>query len=139
MMYTVDVLGTKYEIDFVNYSEEEILYMNGFAGFCNKIDKKIVIADPRTLDSYISTSSKTTQANYLNLILRHELVHAFLNESGLDQNAMVFDESWCNNEEMVDWIATQGEKLYNCWKSIGCDQRSVKKSTNCIATQFLSK
>ena len=34
-------------------------------------------------------------------VIRHELVHAFLFESGLSVN------SWADNEEIVDWIAIQ--------------------------------
>ena len=38
--------------------------------------------------------------------LRHEIVHAFLFESGLAENS-----EWAYNEEMVDWIAKQGPKI----------------------------
>lgn len=38
-------------------------------------------------------------------MIRHELVHAFLFESGLSVN------SWADNEEIVDWIAIQFPKL----------------------------
>ncbi|MBR4208648.1 MAG: hypothetical protein IKQ96_00335 [Lachnospiraceae bacterium] len=38
-------------------------------------------------------------------VIRHELVHAFLYESGLSEN------SWAGNEEIVDWIAAQFPKL----------------------------
>jgi hypothetical protein len=43
--------------------------------------------------------------------LRHEITHAFLNESGLMDSALVADCSWAKNEEMVDWIAMQFPKL----------------------------
>lgn len=41
---------------------------------------------------------------------RHELVHAFLWESGLDV------QSWANNEEIVDWIAIQFNKMLVAFK-----------------------
>jgi hypothetical protein len=39
-------------------------------------------------------------------ILRHEIVHAFMFESGLG-----CDSDWAHNEELVDWIALQMPKL----------------------------
>lgn len=49
----------------------------------------------------------------------NELTHAFLYESGLSVNGMS-PESWPTNEEMVDWMAIQGPKLYDAWKRAGC-------------------
>ncbi|WP_461218455.1 hypothetical protein [Lapidilactobacillus salsurivasis] len=43
---------------------------------------------------------------YTRKTLRHELIHAFLYESGLDANS-----EWARNEEIVDWIAIQFPKL----------------------------
>ena len=47
-------------------------------------------------------------------VLRHEIVHAFLFESGLAENS-----NWAQNEELVDWIAIQGPKLIKAWKEAG--------------------
>lgn len=38
--------------------------------------------------------------------MRHELIHAFLGESGLRS-----DSEWAENEEMVDYFAIQFEKI----------------------------
>ena len=43
--------------------------------------------------------------------VRHEIVHAFFNESGLMDNSLVYEGPWVHNEEAVDWIANQGEKI----------------------------
>lgn len=51
--------------------------------------------------------------------IRHELVHAFLDESGLQENSNQFEGSWATNEEMVDWIALQGPKIYEAWRTAG--------------------
>lgn len=48
-------------------------------------------------------------------IVRHEIVHAFLKESGLDCNS-----DWARNEEIVDWIALQGPKIMAAWTEAGC-------------------
>ena len=47
--------------------------------------------------------------------LRHEIVHAFLYESGLWQNSF---KDWARNEEMTDWIALQFEKLLDVFKEV---------------------
>ena len=50
--------------------------------------------------------------------LRHEIVHAFLYECGLAENANGTD-AWPKNEEMVDWIAFTGPKIYTAWAEAG--------------------
>lgn len=52
--------------------------------------------------------------------LRHEIVHAFFNESGLADSSSTVEGAWAKNEEMVDWIALQGPKLCAAWKEAGC-------------------
>ena len=45
---------------------------------------------------------------------RHEIIHAFLCESGLAENS-----TWAQEEEMVDWFAKQAPKLIKAWKEAG--------------------
>ena len=51
--------------------------------------------------------------------LRHEIVHAFFNESGLMESSNQYSGAWAHNEELVDWIALQGGKIYKAWKEAG--------------------
>lgn len=51
--------------------------------------------------------------------IRHEIVHAFFDESGLQESGVHFTGSWAINEEMVDWIAIQGPKIYEAWRAAG--------------------
>lgn len=51
--------------------------------------------------------------------LRHEIVHGFLFESGLDASSDIPDHGWATHEEMVDWLANQGPKLYRAWEEAG--------------------
>ena len=51
-------------------------------------------------------------------IIRHEIIHAFLYECGLYQNASG-SGAWPMNEEMVDWIAIQHEKLHRAFRDAG--------------------
>ncbi len=104
----IDVLGTKYSVAFANEKDEPKL--TRVCGFCDTSVKKIVIDNNEKGDLLdkedLSQERKKT--------LRHELVHAFLSESGLDSCS-----DWAANEEIVDWIALQGPKLYKAWQEAG--------------------
>ena len=50
-------------------------------------------------------------------VLRHEIVHAFLFESGLDMQSGEC-ESWANNETMVDWFAIQYPKIQKVFQEL---------------------
>lgn len=47
--------------------------------------------------------------------LRHEIVHAFLAESGLFNNTYNVEVGWAMNEEMVDWFAIQSPKIFKIY------------------------
>lgn len=98
----VDILGTEYEI--VKNAEEKDYPMlkdaDGYADFTiRKIVIKKLIQDGECYEDLELWQRKT---------LRHEIVHAFLYESGLWQNSF---KDWARNEEMTDWIALQFEKM----------------------------
>ena len=50
--------------------------------------------------------------------LRHEIVHAFLFESGLSSNTHGIYGAWAENEEMVDWIAIQSPKIFKVFQEL---------------------
>lgn len=113
----VNVLGTEYKI-VVKGHEEDKEFKNDIDGYCDKHLKNLVLCDKGTMPGWdgepnelIQTANKET--------LRHEITHAFLNESGLCDNAHVCELPWPRNEEMVDWIAKQGPKLYQAWVEAG--------------------
>ena len=58
---------------------------------------------------------------YQKKVLRHEIVHAFLYESGLWQNAYG-SKCWAKNEEMIDWMAIQIPKIQRAYKEAYCDE-----------------
>lgn len=55
-------------------------------------------------DEYCESCEKAT--------LRHEIIHAFFNESGLMESSGRFERGWSQNEEMVDWFALQSHKIF---------------------------
>ena len=54
------------------------------------------------------------------MTLRHEITHAFLNESGLQNDTSVPGSGWATNEEMVDWIAIQFPKMKKAFEEADC-------------------
>lgn len=57
--------------------------------------------------------------SYRNRVLRHEIIHAFLYESGLWNNSGNI-MSWAMSEEITDWIAIQSPKIFDVFKQVGC-------------------
>ena len=55
---------------------------------------------------------------YQHKVIRHEIVHAFLYESGLDVNSLS-GGAWAKNEEMVDWMAIQIPKILKAFQEAG--------------------
>ena len=112
---TVNILGTPYEIIVKKYDEEEAFERRSIAGFCDGYTKKIVVCDMHTYKGWEHDTEKTIVKRKKETT-RHEIVHAFFYESGLWDSSLGIDNSWAKNEEMVDWIAIQGAKIYNAWK-----------------------
>lgn len=102
----VNVLGTDYEIVTGDIRVDA-------DGVCDFYAKKITYRDPKEWEDDPNTVERSDL--YTDKVIRHEIVHAFLFESGLDASA-----DWARNEEVVDWIALQGIKLFTAWKEAGC-------------------
>lgn len=102
----VDILGTKYSISTKTKLEEPRL--KEIDGFCDWTTHSIV------LDSDIDGDLGNMNA-YKKKVLRHEITHAFLLESGLNECSADVN-AWATNEEMVDWFAFQGPRIYKAWQ-----------------------
>lgn len=108
----INILGTEYRIEFRKEDEDTIL--KDCNGYCDVTVKLIVIlAEPNKECDYedFSFIQKKT--------LRHEIVHAFLTESGLFNNTYNVDAGWAKNEEMVDWFAIQSPKIFKVYSELG--------------------
>lgn len=114
----VNVLGTDYKIETHKISKDDYLREMRFCGYCAEESKLIVIADMSEKE-YFPNMDEKEQETFRKKTLRHEITHAFLNESGLSDCAYASSGAWSKNEEMVDWIAIQGLKLYKAWQDAG--------------------
>lgn len=105
----IDILGTEYDV--VVSSESLDAKLVGKDGYCDTSVKLCVIDEMNDT----SVNAKGNLKNYQKAVMRHEIVHAFLYESGLETCSV-----WANNEEMVDWIAIQFPKLLKAFKDADC-------------------
>ncbi len=107
----IDVLGTKYQIH--EKTPEQDAELLNCDGYCDKTTKTIVITKEG------NDCSLGDFAWYRRKILRHEIIHAFLFESGLHENFM---HQIGHDETYVDWIAVQYPKLKAAFIQAGCDK-----------------
>ena len=108
----ISILGTIYKLIFKNEDEETRLKENW--GFTDFHTKEIYIRDD--IDKETENSCKNL-IDFKKKVLRHEIIHAFLYESGLRENSFK-SYSWAENEEMVDWFAIQFPKLLKVYKEL---------------------
>ena len=105
----VHILGEAWTIKEQSESENERL--KGCDGYCDWTTKEIVIE--REMYGTLGDMER-----HVRKVTRHEIVHAFLCESGLYECAGEV-ESWALSEAAVDWFARQGQKIYAAWKEAG--------------------
>ena len=110
-MWRVNILGTEYEI--VIDAPDEMLPPDSDGAMDHSI-KRIVVAkfvpDERSI--------KDLEA-YRKKVLRHEIIHAFLYESGIWNNSGSC-EAWGTDETITDWIAIQSPKLFKAFEEADC-------------------
>lgn len=111
---TVNVLGTEYTITVKKYDEDGEFERMDCGGYCSGSTKRIVLCDMSTYPDWENEEADVIEITQKRL-LRHEIVHAFFEESGLSDNSGEVTGAWARNEEMVDWIALQGPKIYKAW------------------------
>ena len=87
------------------------------AGYCGEDSKLIVIAD-MSEEKYFSDMNEKEKESYRKRTLRHEIIHAFFNESGLSDSSNCYNGAWAKNEEMVDWLAIQAPKIYKTFQKL---------------------
>ena len=105
---TINILGSEYTVILATEQAESRL--EGCDGFCDETTKEIVVENYKR--GQPGSKGKLELQEQKNI--RHEIVHAFLFESGLAENS-----DWAQNEEMVDWVAKQGPKLVKAWQEAG--------------------
>lgn len=96
----ISILGTEYEI-ILEAKEEDYPKLKKCDGYTDFSIKQIVVAKFESDDMSVADLKIHSKK-----VLRHEIIHAFIHESGLAENS-----TWAINEELIDWIALQFEKM----------------------------
>ena len=104
----VNVLGTEYEIRCDMEIGKDIL-STGADGECDLYAKVINIVDK----DQIKDGREEAKITAWNNIMRHELMHAFFTEAGLD--------CYAQDEKLVDFIAVQFPKMKALFEEVCCN------------------
>lgn len=113
----INILGTDYEIK-MKVKQEDDKQLENRLGYENPLKKQIVIADIKNLEGWKDEPDECIREEE-KLTLRHEIIHAFFEESGLSWSSLQV-QNWSVNEEMVDWIAIQFPKILKAFKDADC-------------------
>lgn len=101
---TVNILGTEYKIKYKKLGNAD------YDGQCDYTDKKIIIRK----DNFNNVGGfEWLQKKQL----RHEIVHAFMSESGLQANWQHIEE-FGHDETTVDWFAIQSPKIFKAFQEL---------------------
>lgn len=106
----LNILGSEWNVEYRNVDADSLLKEDD--GYTDPSVRLIVIANKRE-DCSIQDYKYMQREN-----LRHEIVHAFLFESGLGFN--LEHNEFGHEETMIDWIAIQFPKILKVFKEAGC-------------------
>lgn len=102
-MRKCNILGTEYTIEHLKRENDKMFKSGEADGYCDSSSKRIVLREEDECDNLDDYSV------YMKKLTRHELIHAFMFESGLGSNFQHID--FGHEETMVDWIAYQFPKM----------------------------
>nr|DAH36078.1 MAG TPA: Protein of unknown function (DUF1570) [Caudoviricetes sp.] len=111
--FKVNILGSEWSVKFGD--EKGFSNLTNVDGYTDLSVREIVVNDMKASQGQIGT--KADLESYQKQVVRHEIIHAFLMESGLDSNSNSAD-SWAINEEMVDWFAIQSPKIFKVFNEL---------------------
>ena len=117
----VNILGSKWKILYNTLSQNPDL--EGREGYCDITSRTIYIRRYEEGDRDVDVAEvKMDDRSVVDaVVLRHELIHAFIGESGLRDECC-----WARYEEAVDWFAWQFPKLLEAFNHVGADGFSLK-------------
>lgn len=110
----VNVLGTTYTLEEHTLEEDKRLY-NKDGYFDYTTNECVVIKEiPKDREYPDEFNEVGDFEKYKSKVKRHELIHAFLKESG------VGDTYWGSSEDMVNWLAEQFPKMASAFLKANC-------------------
>ena len=103
---TISILGQDYDLQEISAKDD--VKLSDFDGYCDGFGKIIRINNDYNMSCPTNISD---MAGYIRRIKRHEIIHAFFEESGL--------EKYKGDELIVEWIANQFPKLEKAFQQAG--------------------
>lgn len=111
--FKFNILGSEWTVKFGTV--EEYPNLEDMDGYTDSSTREIIVDDMKLQQDM--PGSKKNMEEYKKQVVRHEIIHAFLCESGLDTNSGACD-NWAINEEMVDWFAIQSPKIFKAFNEL---------------------
>ena len=106
----INILGTPYTI--IHKKESEDVKLREIAGYCD-YSSKIIVWREENADEFTLNDLGFVYKR----VIRHEIIHAFMYESGIWCNSFNV-ANWATNEEMTDWFAIQSPKIYKVFDKL---------------------
>ena len=107
--YRVNILGAPWTVKVMKRNEDKTGNLKDCNGYTDDTTQTCVIADePGDLGEPVV---------YLKKVIRHEIIHAFLSESGLRENWE--HKEYGHEETTVDWFAVMFPKMIEVFRK--CD------------------
>ncbi len=98
------ILGQTYTVEYQKKKDNPNL--EGADGICEPFSKKIILNEIEPDKNMVERLE-----DYMAKVFRHEIVHAFFNESGL--------KDYMHDEVLVEWIAVQIPKMVKVMAKAG--------------------
>jgi predicted SprT family Zn-dependent metalloprotease len=96
----LNILGTEYELKVMTETEYPKLKLISAYGLCEQYAKELII-NKKMYEKEEKDCENLEKA--VEKVIRHEIVHAFIHESGLTQ--------YFHDETIVEWLAIQIPKM----------------------------
>ena len=107
----VGVLGEIYEL-YLDVSKKDDPELEMADGYCDQTLKRIVVCDSEGTDM-------GNWEEYKKYCIRHELIHAFLFESGISGCVKWDVPGETHPEHIVEWMGIQFPKLLEAFRAAG--------------------
>lgn len=114
MKNSVTILGQKYKL--LLHTDEDDPKLKEWNGYHEPYSKKIVVDSELVECTNKATLGAENPEVYLRHIYRHEVMHAFFEESGI---TYLFDKD--KEDFMVDWIARMYPKMKKVFEELGVE------------------
>lgn len=112
---SINVFGVEYKI-FID-SEDDNPKIKDNHGYCETLAKELHFHEHLFKGFENDVMVLKDWDSYWKKVMRHELIHAMIYESGLGDCC-----EWANNESLVDWISMQAPKMLEIFSKVKVDK-----------------